>query len=627
MHIVLIGAPNSGKTTLYNWLTNSNFKTVNYPGATVEYSVGKLAERYFNEDIDSTMELTDTPGVYSLFPQSKDEVVTQKVLFNSLNRNSCKVILVVDGTKLNQQLNLAAQLSEAGFSFVIAVTMTDVMKKNQISTDFSAIEKFYKTKVVLIDGLLGGGISELVKVANHLPRTESVQELQPWSVERYEQQIQKNNQLLQAERNFEVIQNKLKGISDQTLKLDRYFLHPFFGVIIFFLIMWSLFSAIYLGATPLMDMVDQLFSFFAETVKAYFGEGLLSEFLSDGVITSFAAIFVFVPQIFILFFGIGLLEGSGYLARAATLIDRPFSKIGMSGRSFVPLLSGFACAVPALMATRNINSPRDRLITHFVIPLMSCSARLPVYALLLGFVFINKDSTHAAFALACLYFGSILVGAVAAGILNRILKRNETSFFMMELPRYQLPRFKMIFRQSFYRTWSYVKKAGPIIFIFAVVIWLSSTFPQYQLQGTERLESSYIAQVGKVIEPVFEPMGADWRVGVGLIAAFAAREVFVSSLAVMFNIAADDEAAQEQGLLAVMSEAKNSSGEFIFTVSTVVGLLIFFMIALQCMSTVAVQVKESGSLKFALLQLVIFNVSAYILAVICVQGLRFIGIA
>lgn len=625
--VVLIGAPNSGKTTLYNWLTNSRFKTVNYPGATVEYSTGNLAERYHGHGV-SGFPVTDTPGTYSLFAKSADEQVTLDVLYkHPLNEKPAeKIILVVDGTQLARHLLLAKQLSDAGFSFVIAMTMADILRANKVQIDVSVIEKEFATKVIMVDGLLGGGVNELVLAAQHLHPSVEVRKLDQWSDAVLGEKLERAEKLAQ-EVTSKSNAFKMSHISDRTLKMDRWLLHPFLGPIIFFGIMWFLFSAIYWGATPLMDLVEAGFALLAEWINQFVPEGLWAEFISDGVLASFAAVFVFVPQIFVLFFGIGILESSGYLARAATLIDRPFSKVGLSGRSFVPLLSGFACAVPAMMATRNLSSKRDRMITNFVIPLMSCSARLPVYALLLGFVFSDAPAWKAGFALACLYILSMLFGAIAAGILNKILARNEASFFMMELPMYHRPRLMVLFKQSLTRTQSYVKRAGPIIFVFAVLIWVGMTFPHYEKEGTERLESSALGVAGQMIEPVFQPMGVDWRVGVGLMAAFAAREVFVSTLAVIFHTANEDEALQEEGLLATMREATNSQGEKIFTVATVAGLLVFFIIALQCMSTVAVQVRESGSYSFAIMQLLVFNVVAYVLAVIVVQGLRAIGIA
>jgi len=624
--IALVGAPNSGKTTLYNWLTNSRFKTVNYPGATIEYSLGRLADRYLKDSKGEDYPVMDTPGTYSLFPKSADEEVTLKALYDHpLMGPAGKVILVVDGTQIARHLLMAQQLKEAGFSFVIAVTMADLLRKNKIELDLSVLEKEFQTKVIAIDGVLGGGLNELVAAVHSLAWTEKPRKLQVWDQASSTEKIQRIETLArETERKAKAQGKDLSAIYETTARVDRFLLHPFFGLFIFFLIMWGLFSSIYWGAAPLMDLVDSGFASLVEFSTEKF-PGLLGDFIGNGVIASFGAVLIFVPQIFILFLGIGLLESSGYLARAATLIDRPFSKVGLSGRAFVPLLSGFACAVPAIMATRNISSARDRWITNFVIPLMSCSARLPVYSLLLGFLFLGEPAWKAGLGLAVLYMLAVLVGAIAAAILNKILAQNQKSFFMMELPIYRKPHWKVLLKQTFTRTNAYVKRAGPIILVFAVLIWVSGTFPHYQAESAERLQTSYLAQAGRVVEPIFQPMGVDWRVGVGLISAFAAREVFVSSMAVMFNIT--DEETQESGMLEAMKTATNSSGDLIFTPATVVGLLIFFMIALQCMSTVAIQMKENQTKHFALIQLVVFNLVAYLLAVGLVQGLRAFGVA
>lgn len=628
--VALVGAPNTGKTTLYNWLTNSRFKTVNYPGATIEYSLGNLAERYKDEKAGKGLfPVMDTPGTYSLFPKSADEEVTLKALYEHPSMGPAgKVVLVVDGTQMARHLLMAKQLQEAGFTFVIALTMSDLLKKNGIELDLAVLEKEFGTKVIPIDGLLGGGVKELVQALRELPGTVKPKKLDSWDSSTLASRLERADFLAkEASRKAEAQGKSVSKIYETTAKADRLLLHPVWGLVLFFGVMWGLFSLIYWGAAPLMDYVDGGFVAAKDWVLEQAPGSLVADFIGNGVIASFGAVFVFLPQIMILFFGIGLLESSGYLARAATLIDRPFSKIGLSGRSFVPLLSGFACAVPAIMATRNIPSSRDRWITNFVVPLMSCSARLPVYALLLGFLFAGESAWKAGFALAALYMGSIIVGAVAAGILNRILARNEKSFFMMELPLYRKPQLKVILKQTLTRSQAYVKRAGPVIFVLAALIWVGTTFPNYQAEDAEKMQSSYLSQAGRVIEPVFEPMGVDWRAGVGLLSAFAAREVFVSSLAIMYNISGDDEEAQAEGLLGAMKEARNSAGELIFTPATVVGLLIFFMIALQCMSTFAIQVRENASWKFAVAQLVAFNVGAYALAVLAVHGLRALGVA
>ena len=626
--VALVGAPNSGKTTLYNWLTGSRFKTVNYPGATIEYSVGKLADRYKDSVGQIQFPVMDTPGTYSLFPKSADEEVTLKALYEHPSFGPIsRVILVVDGTQMGRHLLIAQQLKAAGFSFVIALTMSDLLRKNQIELDLGMIEAEFGTQVIAIDGMLGGGVPELLKAVHLLKPNPQPKRLDPWPENILVANLQKVEKLAQdSARKSQMQGRRISQIYEATAKADRLLLHPFLGLGIFFLIMWGLFTLIYTGAAPLMDLVDGGFSSLKEWVLAQEPGSLWVDFLGNGIIGSFAAVLVFVPQIFVLFLGIGFLESSGYLARAATLIDKPFSKIGLSGRSFVPVLSGFACAVPAIMATRNISSARDRWITNFIIPLMTCSARLPVYSLLLGFLFMDQPAWKAGLALAALYMGAAAIGAIAAGILNRILAVREKSIFMMELPMYRRPQIRVILKQTYTRTMAYVKRAGPPIFVFAVLIWVGSPYPNHQMEDPERLQTSYLAQMGRTVEPIFEPMGVDWRVGVGLISAFAAREVFVSSMAVMFNITGEEDAVAE-GMLGEMQKATFPNGQPIFTVPSVVGLLIFFMIALQCMSTVGVQLRENKSWTLAIVQLVVFNVVAYLRAVICVQGLHAFGVA
>lgn len=623
--IALVGAPNSGKTTLYNWLTGSRFKTVNYPGATVEFSIGHLASH-----LGEGLMAMDTPGTYSLHPKSADEWVTLRSIYeNPKVKKIDGIIVVVDGTQISRHLQLVMQLKETGFPMMVVITMSDLLRREGVEVDFNYLSQTFGCPVLAFDGLLAGGLREIVAAAQKLGSAKTPSRPVPWGFALQEQKLKECERIAQEALRHKTdhAQERLNRIVATTEKLDRFLLHPLFGFVFFILIMGGLFASVFWLATPFMDTIDGWFSSLGEQVAGMGPGTLWADFLANGVVASFAAFMVFVPQIFILFIAIGLLESTGYLARAATLIDRPFSALGMSGRSFVPLLSGFACAVPAIIATRNIPSTKDRLITAFVIPLMSCSARLPVYALCIAFLFHGKSALYAGLSMAALYLGSIVVGAIAAGVVSKFIPRKEPSFFMMELPIYRRPKLRVLLRQAWTRTLSYVKRAGPIIFAFAVIIWVGTTFPNYQSEDAhQKLEDSYVGQMGKFIEPVVAPMGVDWRVGVGLISAFAAREVFVSSMAVTFNITDTDEDSQQQALLTQMSTATNAAGEKIFTVSSVIGLMIFFLIALQCMSTVGVQIRESGSWKFAIMQLVVFNVGAYLVVVAVVQGLRAFGI-
>ncbi len=624
--VALVGAPNSGKTTLYNWLTNSKFKTVNYPGATVEYSLGSLGPQYGESFL-----VMDTPGTYSLFPKGADEEVTVKALLEHPEYGPLKkVIVVIDGTQLARHILLAKQIRESGFGFVIAVTMSDLLRRSHVKIDLEVLRQEFGCPVVLIEGLLGGGVSELAQGVRQITGKSGTR-LANWSDATLSDKLNRADEI-SARVLGGANTNK---IYEMTAKLDRVLLHPVFGIFIFVGIMLGLFSSIFWMAKPFMEWVDFAFESLNQFVLKLGPDQLWADFLGQGLIKSFGAVMIFVPQIFILFFGISLLESSGYLARAATLIDKPFSRLGMSGRSFVPILSGFACAVPALMATRNISSARDRWITNFIIPLMTCSARLPVYALLLSFLFLHEPAWKAGAVLAGLYLGSLILGTITAAILNSFIKKTGASLFMMELPMYRRPVWKTLLASTMQRTWSYVKRAGPMIFIFSTIVWIGTTFPRNFNRNEEKnpqaqLAQSYLGRAGHVIEPIFTPMGGDWRTGVGLLSAFAARETFVSSLAVLFGAGEAEGAAegdQSQGLLLAMNEAKAPSGEKLFTVSSVLGLIVFFAIAMQCLSTFAMAAKETKSMKFAWAQLVIYNIVAYVLSVGLVQGLRALGVA
>lgn len=629
----LVGSPNSGKTTLYNWLTGARSKTVNYPGATVEYSLGTLRSVLAERAAGFNADIIDTPGIYSFNPQSEDEVVTYKTLFepNRIGQKIDAVLVVADGTQLNRHLVLAEQLKQTGYPILLIVTMIDSLAQSQTTLDLEGLKRNLQIEVVAFDGMLGKGLEELVEKMKAISlgfkeNPTKIREPQTWSLAEQEHLLKEalkiSHQVLHSSKS----QNQ-RLASDTTAKIDRFLLHPFFGFVFFFIFMTLLFSSIYWMAQPMMDLIDKGFAFLSEQVTTSI-PGLVGDFLGTGLITAVGGVLVFIPQIFILFIGIGILEASGYLARVAALIDKPLSMVGLGGRSFVPLLSGFACAIPAIMATRNITSKKERLIAQMVIPFMACSARLPVYGLLIGFLFADENPFKAGFTMALLYFGALLIGAISARVLSSLMKGQKQNRLMMELPAYRRPRWKIILWQALAKSKSFSLRAGPIILILALVLWFGTTFPRppegSNMTNSEIAAHSYAAQIGKSIEPVFRPMGVDWRVGFGLISAFAAREVFVSSLALVFNVEGTEE-AQTEGLLKAMREATFSDGTKIFTTASVVGIFIFFMIALQCISTVGILKRESGSWKPAILQLVLSNVIAYTLAVAAVNILKAFG--
>ncbi len=670
--IALVGPPNSGKTTLFNYLSGKNLKTVNYPGATVEYSIAQ-----FNEKFNFKAEILDSPGIVSLHPSSPDEVIAVDSLYSHpIYGTPDIVIITVDSTQISRHLLLAKQLIDSGFNVIIALTMVDILEKRNLNVSEEDLYKELGCSVVKVDGRAGKGVIDLVKtIEANLEQTKTHKKKVPVKlngkfdfnaildsykiIEVIEKKvihenpgnsnkidIEEANKRLRVLNSF--IRNKnISGSESTTLKIDKILLHRVWGLFFFFLIMGLTFTSIFWLAAPIMNLVDILFTFLSAQAVNILGNNWFGDLISDGLISGTGAVMVFVPQILILFLILGLLEDSGYLARGAMLIDKPLSKIGLNGKSFVPMLSGFACAIPAIMATRTISNKRERFLTIFIIPLMSCSARLPVYALLIAFLIPADKAWIGGLVLAVIYLFSISSSVVVAAIMNKfkykLVKEEDNSSFILELPAYRRPKMKVVINNSITSAKVYLRRAGPIILTFAIILWFLTYFPNYnpkvetnnmtqeqikQEQNVERLSTSYASGLGKFIQPVMTPVGMDWRVGVSLIAAFTAREVFVSSMALIFKVTTNAENDLQSSLLNAMREAKiSSTGEKLFTTATITGLIIFFMFALQCLSTVAISKKETGGWRIPILQVIIFTSTAYILMFITVNGLRVLGIS
>lgn len=662
--IGLIGMPNSGKTTLFNTLTGSNFKTSNYPGATVEYSTGKLIEKF-----GFASYVLDSPGIISLNPSSPDEVVTIDGLFNNPKFGVPDVVIVTcDCTQLSRQLFLIKQVIDSGFNTIAAVTMNDLLAKKGLELSGEKLSEILGCPVIKVNSKTGEGISSLIEQAKteyanyhnngkeskiHKPEKPTEKEialLYDYTEETESKVIFPIDKKIDIDAvNRKAFHNLHRKPHETSLKLDRFFLHPFWGIIIFIISMGLIFTSIFWIAQPLMDLVDSGFSSLSGLVADALPQGTwYTDLITNGLINGFGSVMVFVPQIVILFILLGILEDTGYLARAAMLIDKPLSKFGLNGRSFIPMLSGYACAIPAMMAARTISNRRERYLTIMIIPLMSCSARIPVYALLLAFIIPPDKPWLGGIGLGALYLFSLIAGAVVAGIISKFKKTDEKSTFMLELPPYRVPVFRHIFKNTYYKALSYVKQAGPIIIIISLILWALTYFPNtnpdieiFNKQGlteeqiskiaeSERLNTSYGATIGKyVFEPVLKPLGWDWRVGISLLSAFAAREVFVSAMAITFSITESDEDEEnlQRSILQSMREAKSTDGTRpVFTTASTIALIIYFMFAMQCLSTIAVARKETGSWKIPMLQIVVYTVMAYILALITYNGLNLIGI-
>ena len=611
-YFVLVGPPNSGKTTLFNWITGYKKQTVNYPGSTVDVSFGLIHKQA------NSWKVVDTPGIYSFSSPSPEKEAVQNILRDSIQSNQLRgVILVLDATRLERQLPLAFQLKSSGVPFILALSMYDIQKKQSVM-DLSLLSKKLAVPVYPIEGLLGGGVTELLDSAkvcfSNKVSLSSVFSVE-WSKIKQEKGLEEAKKIVDKI----LVHKSKRKIGIRTQWLDKWLLHPAFGFGFLSLILFIFFSGIFWLAQPMMDLVDSAFTLGVEKILSWSQGQLFLDFLANGVLTSFGAFFVFVPQVFILFVGIYLLEDSGYLARAVTLVDGPFSRIGLSGKSLFPFLSGFACAIPATLAARSISSKRERWITIFVLPFMTCSARLPVYALLLSFLFYGESAWKPGLIMSFIYFLSLVLGIAVAGLLNIFLKSEKTSSFVMELPLYRRPILLGVLSSSWSRTKHFIKKAGPVIFILALIMWVATNFPRNpELKPEEQIQKSYAGQFGQLIEPVFEQMGGDWRIGVSLLSAFVAREVFVSVLAVTLKNTESqvgDSNKPSSSMVEVMRKTKFLNGKPLFSTAMVLSLLVFFMISLQCLSTTGIVYKETGSWKFAVVQLVSMNLLAYIAAV------------
>jgi len=633
--VCLVGMPNAGKTTLMNALTGGSFHTANYPGATATILRGKSKPEF-----GPTITLVDLPGVHSPVAPSPEEELSCRVLEGRHPRVQPDVLLlVVDATQLERHLKFAGYAARQGKPMVVALTMTDLLARTHQSVNDAKLSAALGVPVVPVDPRTGKDVERLIaalrQVASQPNQNNALAQLPDEPVAAY-------NEVRKLLTGSGALAQTVKGARATdllTARIDRLVLHRYLGFPIFFIILAGLFAAIFWAAQPFMDGVEGAFAMAGKLAMSVLPEGVAARFIGEGIIQGVGAVAVFFPQIVILFFLMTLLEDSGYLARGAALVDRPLSFLGLHGRSFVPMLSGFACAIPAIFAARTIPARRERMLTIWILPLMSCSARLPVYALLLA-ALLPDAPWKAGLSLAGIYITSLLAGSLVAGLISRIAfrKRRSLSILAMELPVYRTPQLKPILRMTWKRASAYLKRAGVPIVVISSVLWLLSNFGLGARQpaspdGAARpiiaqsdLEHSFAAQLGQAMEPMLRPMGVDWRVGVGLISAFAAREVFVSSMAIVFHVA-DSEETQQAGLLEQMRAAKFAdSSQRIFTPATILGLIAFFFFSLQCLSTVSVIRSETNSWRMAGLQLLFYTGLGYLVSVTLVQGLRLMGV-
>ncbi|MGX7953396.1 ferrous iron transporter B [Tsuneonella sp. HG249] len=596
----LVGNPNAGKSALFNALTGARQKIANYPGVTVERKAGRLTL-----PSGAPIELIDLPGAYSFDPSSPDEEVTRKVVHGEFVGEATPQVLIVvlDAANLEQHLVFAQEVIALGRPTVVALNMVDLAERDGLILDPEALSRELGVPVIPTVAVRRRGLSEL---------SAAIEAAQP----RARNDLgQSRAHLTLPERRLAAANIARGAILSETRQhrlhagLDRVLLHPWLGPVILFALLFVVFQAVFAWATPFADALEGLAGMMSTAISDNMPRGFLRDLLTEGVIAGVGSVVVFLPQIVILFAFILAMEASGYMARAAYLMDRMMQGVGLSGRSFIPLLSSFACAIPGIMATRSIADPKDRLTTILIAPLMTCSARLPVYAVIIA-AFIPATTVGPGIGLQGLVLFGLyvagIVGAMAAAlVLRHSVAKGGASGFIMELPRYQMPHPKDLLIGLWQRVWVFLRRAGTIIFTVTIVLWLLLTFPQAE-PGESQVEASAAGQISKGLAVVVEPIGFNREIALALIPAMAAREVAVASLATTYAVDAPDEEAAAEGLASQLSSR--------WSLPTALAFLAWFVFAPQCLSTIAVTRRETNGWKWPLFMLGYLFALAYIFA-------------
>lgn len=657
INIILVGQPNVGKSSLINALCKSNLKVGNFPGVTVEKASAKIVYKNY------TLEFIDLPGTYALDGYSEEEKITQNYI---KTQNYDLIINILDSTNLKRNFILSTQLLECQKKMILALNMSDEAKKEGFSIDVKKLEELIKTPSISISSRTKENLNalleliiqtheaaftpflrpygeqleeELVKIQqdieklnlNENPRAYAVSLLQNKIQNNVCQEVVKNSQnrlfeRYQSQNIDEIFKEDLlafsAGLSQQiskqeptsnniTKSLDALLINKYFGVPIFLFLMWVLFQLTFtLGAIP-MDYIEMGFGALGDLCKEYISNELLASVLADGIIGGVGAVILFLPNILILFFGIALLETTGYMSRVAFLLDGILYKFGLHGKSFIPLVTGFGCSVPAFMATRTLKNKRDRLLTLFVINFMSCGARLPVYVLFIGAFFGGEQAGNYLFGI---YILGAFLGLLAAKFLKMTAFRGIDEPFVMEMPKYRMPNWNLVWQMSLNKAKMYLKKAGTFILLASILIWFASNFPiqtnapEDEKKAAElQVENSYLGQFGKTIEPIFAPLELDWKLSVSLLSGLAAKEVMISTLGVLYALGEDLDENDEN-----LRQTLASNIPF----STAVAYILFVMIYNPCFAATIVFAKESGKAKYMLYLFLFTCISAYIVAFI-----------
>lgn len=665
--IALAGNPNAGKTTLFNALTGMRQKVANFAGVTVERKEGAWKSG------ETAARLIDLPGLYSLDAASIDEQIARDVLTGQafdVTKPDC-IITVVDATNLDRNLYLVTQLLEYNIPLVVALTMMDSARDNETKIDFQKLSDFLKVPVVPVIASQKKGLTELAQAVSKVTG-KPVERLDfPFFKKGSESLAEKDEKTVNGGGHASIlaryawisdvvqesVTNEKSKEQNSSEKIDRMLTHKIFGPLILLAILLFVFQTIFSWAHLPMDLLDYVFGALQDAVRNNLPPGLLTDLIANGVIAGVGGVLVFLPQIVLLFFFISILEDTGYMARAAFLLDRLMNKVGLHGKAFVPLMSSFACAIPGVMATRTIENPKDRLATIMIAPFMSCSARLPVYTLMVGAFFTGQYVfgfvSLGAVLILSMYILGIITAIIVAFILKRTILKAPAPPLVMELPPYRMPNFKVVFLNVFQRAGMFVKRAGTVILAISIILWALANFPrppkneiaatsgQTQVEKTtqsdeeaskrveteeaaEQLRYSLAGRMGKTIEPVIAPLGYDWKIGIGLISSFAARETFVSTLSILYNVGKDED-AQSESLLQAIRDAKREDGSPVWSPLLALTTMIFYLLAFQCMSTFATVKRETNSWGWTFFMVGYMTALAYVVTFLVYQGGRLLG--
>lgn len=669
--ILLVGNPNVGKSTVFNLLCNKKQKTGNYAGVTVASHSGNYEYKGVN------VEVVDLPGSYSVYPTSEDEAIFSKFLIEE-QQNYAGVVYVLEALSIKRGLLLFQQIQDLGIPVLLIVNQIDQAERRGISINLEELSKELGVKVLQTNAKENLGIDELREaIFNHdfkisdqisfeipfeqknlvfrvLEETKEKNQYKIWTLlssdtylgnlksvkeqmndDEVKCLVTKRLQTQETIRRYQNIDKIIAKVFSKktqfkellTEKLDKILVHQFWGYVVFAAILLFIFQMVFFIAAYPMDWIDSGTSWLAGFAGEHLPEGPINSLISNGIIPGVGGIVIFAPQIGILLYFLYLLEDSGYMARVIFLMDRFLRPFGLNGKSIVPLVSGTACAIPAVMSTRNIENVKERLITILVTPFMTCSARLPVYSIIIALIIPDEffgGISYKALALMAMYILGFLTSLLASLILKKFIKNKGKSFLVMDLPTYKMPLFGYDFKLMLGKVWEFITGAGKIIFIVSILIWFFSYFgptekPEQFVDSDVKLENSYLAKMGKSIEPVIEPLGYDWKMGVGILTSFVAREVFVGTMSTLYSL---DDSAPEGKVIDKMRHDTKPNGEKVFNFATGISILFFYAFAMQCVSTLAVVYKETKSFKWTMVQLFGMSGLAYFASLIIYQILK-----